>query len=211
MIQLHTEVAAPALCPEIRLHLITSRCSLWSRTEDDARAAGLPDPFWAFCWGGGEALARYVIDHPSSVRDKTVLDFGSGSGVNAIAAAKANAKHIVACDIDPIATEAIGMNAGLNEVALEIRNTDPTVDQDSQYNVVLAGDVLYDRELAGRVMSWLLSLAALGSEVLIGDPGRGHLAEAFTEPLRSYEVAADVGGPATNIARVLRLTPPEGG
>src|SRR5579863_6226180 len=121
-VRANTVLAAPSLVPEIRLHLATEILPLWSRTEEEIERTGLPPPYWAFAWAGGQALARYVLDHPECVRDRTVLDFGSGSGLVAIAAAMAGAKSVLAADIDPYAMAAIALNASTNGVAIDIRD-----------------------------------------------------------------------------------------
>jgi predicted nicotinamide N-methyase len=173
--------------PEIRLHVADEATDLWQKTEDELGRMGLPPPFWAFAWAGGQALARYVLDHPETVRDRRVLDFASGSGLVAIAAVKAGARGVTACDIDPFAITAIGLNAEANGVAVEALQAD-LVGRDEGWETVLAGDICYERDTAERVMAWLRTLSRRGAAVLIGDPGRSYLPKTVLEPLATYEV-----------------------
>jgi len=186
----HTRVVPSRLCPEIRLHLITADCDLWRATEEQAAAAGLVDPYWAFCWAGGQALARYVLDHPEVVSGKSVLDFGAGGAVEGIAAALCGGRTLCA-DIDPLAVFAAERNAALNRVDFAT-TTDDLVGQNSlEHEVVLVGDVFYGTDMAGPVIRWLRALAARGATVLIGDPDRGFLDTSGLEPLARYDAPAD--------------------
>ena len=173
--------------PEIRLHVADEATSLWQRTEDELGEIGLAPPFWAFAWAGGQALARYVLDHPDSVRGRRVLDFASGSGLVAIAAAMAGAGSVEACDIDPFAEAAMRLNAAENGVAIRPRLED-LVGRDEGWDAVLAGDICYERDTAQRVTRWLSTLSRRGATVLIGDPGRSYLPKDQLEPLATYEV-----------------------
>ena len=173
--------------PEIKLHVADEATELWQRTEEELGEMGLPPPFWAFAWAGGQALARYVLDHPESVRGRRVLDFASGSGLCAIAALKAGAASVEASDIDAFAITAIGLNAAANRVAVQALELD-LVGEDRNWGTVLAGDICYERDLAGRVSDWLETLARRGATVLIGDPGRSYLPTERLEPLATYEV-----------------------
>jgi predicted nicotinamide N-methyase len=170
--------------PEIVLHLADEATELWLKTEEELGEIGLPPPFWAFAWAGGQGLARYVLDHPDIVRGKRVLDFASGSGLVAIAAAKAGARCVEACDIDVFARAAIALNAAANGVVVEILEGD-LVGEDLGWDVALAGDVSYERDMAGAVTDWLAALKARGATALIGDPGRAYLARD-----RLVEIAA---------------------
>jgi predicted nicotinamide N-methyase len=183
----NTRVLAVPHAPEIRLHLADEATELWHKTEEELGELGLPPPFWAFAWAGGQALARYLLDRPELVRGKQVLDFASGSGLVAIAAARAGAASVEASDVDGFAVAAIGLNAALNGVAVEPRAAD-LVGRDEGWDAVLAGDIFYDRDIAERVTDWLFSIAARGATVLIGDPGRSYLAKDRLEQLASYEV-----------------------
>lgn len=173
--------------PEIRLHLADEATELWQKTEDELEAIGLPPPFWAFAWAGGQALARYLLDSPEAVRGRSVLDFASGSGLVAIAAALAGASAVEASDIDGFAASAIGLNAGLNGVAVTVRTGD-LVGLDEGWDVVLAGDISYERDMAARATTWLRGLARRGALVLVGDPGRSYLARDLLEPIATYSV-----------------------
>ena len=178
-----TSWAAVPFVPEIRLLTAAEPYGLWDLSERDA------PPFWAFPWAGGQALARYVLDHPEIVRGRRVLDAASGSGLVAIAAAEAGAASVIAADLDPNAVAAIGMNALANDAAtVTARVLDLAADDPSGAQVVLAADVFYQRELAELALRFLRSAAASGADVLVADPGRAFLpAEALT-PLASYEV-----------------------
>ncbi len=173
--------------PEILLHVADEATALWARTEEELGAVGLPPPFWAFAWAGGQALARYVLDRPETVRGRTVLDFASGSGLVAIAAARAGAGRVEASDIDAFAIAAIRLNAGANGVAVEPVAED-LIGADRGWDTVLAGDICYERDLAARVVAWLEALARRGARVLVGDPGRSYLPRERLEALATNEV-----------------------
>jgi predicted nicotinamide N-methyase len=173
--------------PEIRLHVAEEATALWQRTEEELGAMGLPPPFWAFAWAGGQALARYILDHPGLVRGRRVLDVASGSGLVAIAAAMAGASEVVAADIDAFATTAIALNAAANGVQVRPRHGD-LVGSDEGWDVVLAGDIFYEREIAERVSSWLVHLERRGATVLIGDPGRSYLPRDKLLEIARYHV-----------------------
>ena len=173
--------------PEILLHVADEATALWARTEEELGAVGLPPPFWAFAWAGGQALARYVLDRPGTVRGRTVLDFASGSGLVAIAAARAGAGRVEASDIDAFAVAAIRLNARANGVAVEPVAED-LIGTDRGWDAVLAGDICYERDLAARVVAWLEALARRGALVLVGDPGRSYLPWERLEALATYEV-----------------------
>jgi len=157
------------------------------KTEEELGRLGLPPPFWAFAWAGGEALARYLLDRPEVVRGRRVLDLASGSGLVAIAAARAGAASVEASEIDAFAIAAIGLNAALNGVRAEARAAD-LIGRDEGWGAVLAGDIFYDRDIAEPVTEWLSGLARRGATVLIGDPGRSYLDQGRLERLATYEV-----------------------
>lgn len=186
-IRAHTRLLPVPHAPEISLHVAEEATELWQKTEEELSTIGLPPPFWAFAWAGGQALARYVLDHPQTVRGRKVLDFASGSGLVAIAAARAGAAQVIAADIDAFAAAAIGLNAAANGVAVAIR-LDDLIGRDEGWETVLAGDICYERALAGQVIDWLAALAARGAQVLIGDPGRSYLPKDRLVELASYQV-----------------------
>ena len=178
-----TSWAAVPFVPEIRLLTAPEPFALWDLTQRDA------PPFWAFPWAGGQALARYVLDHPETVSGRRVLDAASGSGLVAIAAARAGAASVVAGDLDPNAVTAIGINARANEVSTVTADVlDFASDEPSGAQVVLAADVFYQRELAGLALRFLRRAAASGADVLVADPGRAFLPADALTPLASYEV-----------------------
>ncbi len=186
-IRANTAMTAPPHVPEIRLRLASEAHDLWRKTEEELQAIGLPPPFWAFAWAGGQGLARYVLDHPETVCGKHVLDFASGSGLVAIAAAKSGAAHVLAADTDPFCAAAARLNASANGVAFDFVSTD-LIGRDGGWDIVLAGDVFYDRQLAGLVIPWFSFLAAKGAEILIGDPGRSYLPKERMAALAVYQV-----------------------
>lgn len=191
---------------EISLYVAAEVTGLWHNTEDDLEKFGLPPPFWAFAWAGGQGLARYVLDHPDTVRDKRVLDFASGSGLVAIAALMAGAGSVEANEIDGFAVEAIRINAETNGVMPTIRLGD-LVGTDEGWDVILAGDICYDREMTARVLIWLKRLKARGADVVLGDPGRAFLPKEGLEELAEYRVPTSKAIEDTEIkrTRVFRL------
>lgn len=183
----NTAPERPPLIPEITLFLATELVPLWQATEADLSALGLPPPYWAFAWAGGQAVARYVLDHPEIVAGKRVLDFASGSGLVAIAAAQAGAAQVTASDIDPFAVAAITLNAAANDVAVSATDRD-MIGEHGAWDVVLAGDICYERPLAGRVEAWLRALSEDGVTVFLGDPGRTYLPKHGLEWVIRYAV-----------------------
>lgn len=183
----NTAIMAPPHVPEIRLYLASEAHDLWLKTEDELEEIGLPPPFWAFAWAGGQGLSRYILDHPQTVAGKRVLDFASGSGLVAIAAKLAGASHVLAADIDPWAETAIRLNAGENGVDI-VFDGDDLVDLLVDADVVLAGDVFYDRDFADRLIPWFRRLAAQGRLVLVGDPGRAYLPKGQLDARATYQV-----------------------
>jgi predicted nicotinamide N-methyase len=171
----NTAITAPPLVPEIRLYLATEVTPIWQATEETLARNALPPPFWAFAWAGGQALARYLLDNPEVVAGREVLDFGAGSGLVAIAAAKAGAARVTAAEIDHFAAASIAANAALNGVAIEVVTTDLLDGGNRFWKLVTAGDICYEQPMAERAMRWLRRLAGRGSRVLLGDPGRAHL------------------------------------
>lgn len=186
-IQAETRLRSVPLVPEISLHVADEAVPIWHRTEEELGQLGLPPPFWAFAWAGGQALARHVLDDEACVKDRRVLDFASGSGLVGIAAMKAGAAQVDCADIDPFAQHAIALNGAANGVQLQVRGED-LIGRDEGWDTVLAGDICYERDLAERVFIWLLTLARRGAMVLIGDPGRSYLPKDQLEQLGEYHV-----------------------
>jgi predicted nicotinamide N-methyase len=183
----HTRLMPVPHVPCLSLHVADEATELWQKTEDELGEIGLPPPFWAFAWAGGQGLARYILDHPEEVCGKRVLDFASGSGLVAIAAARAGCADVQACDIDAYAVAAIGLNASANHVTVAV-STGDLVGCDDGWDVILAGDICYERGLAARVTDWLVLLAARGARVLVGDPGRAYLPRDQLTELARYQV-----------------------
>jgi predicted nicotinamide N-methyase len=186
-IKSNTTIMSPPHVLEIRLHLASEAHDLWLKTEDELQEIGLPPPFWAFAWAGGQGLARYVLDHPEQVAGRTAVDFASGSGLVAIAAAKAGAASVTAVDIDPWAETAISLNAAANDVDVSF-NGENVIGSDVDADVLLAGDVFYDRAFAEALTPWFSTLARKGVIVLVGDPGRAYLPKTRLEACGTYEV-----------------------
>ncbi|ARM90333.1 ribosomal RNA methyltransferase protein [Rhizobium sp. CIAT894] len=186
-IRANTSVMAPPHVPEISLHLASEAHELWLKTEEELEAIGLPPPFWAFAWAGGQGLARYILDNVEMVRGKRVLDFASGSGLVGIAAVMAGALEVTACDIDPWAEAAVRLNAQVNHVSLGFTGAD-LIGRAVDADIVLAGDVFYDSAFAAALVPWLATLAADGKLVLVGDPGRSYLPRDRLEYCAVYEV-----------------------
>ncbi|MEO7054043.1 MAG: 50S ribosomal protein L11 methyltransferase [Rhizomicrobium sp.] len=180
----NSQLLAPPLVPEIRLHLASEVIPLWRKTEEELAEIGVPPPYWAFAWAGGQALARYLLDHPDLVIGKRVLDFGSGSGLVALAAAKAGAAHVSAADIDPFAIAAIARNAAVNNVNVETISEN-VIGTDDRFDLILVGDMCYERPLAERLMAWLQTSRA---DVLLGDPGRSYFPKTGLTQLATYAV-----------------------
>jgi predicted nicotinamide N-methyase len=181
----NTTLAVPPLTPEIRLHLGGDVIPLWQKIEEEQGVEGLPPPYWAFAWPGGQAVARFILDHPDTVRGKSVLDFGAGSGLIAIAAAMVGARTSAA-EIDRLAAAAIALNAEANSVDIAIRCAD-VIGQDG-WEVLLVGDMCYERPLAERLVAWLTEQTRRGVQVVIGDPGRTYFPPSGMEKLASYDI-----------------------
>jgi predicted nicotinamide N-methyase len=187
-VQRNTAITAPPLVPEIRLHLATEVTPIWHATEKSLAGNALPPPFWAFAWAGGQALARYLLDHPEAVAGGEVLDIGSGSGIVAIAAAKAGASRVVAAEIDPFAAAAIALNAPLNGVTIAIETRDLLDRAAAGWGVALAGDICYEEPMSSRALALLRRIAARGRLALLGDPGRAYLPKSGLTELARYTV-----------------------
>jgi predicted nicotinamide N-methyase len=183
----NTTLAAPPLCPELPLYTATGSIELWQATETFLERPNLPPPFWAFAWPGGQALARHLLDHPELVRGFHVLDFASGGGLQAIAAARAGAARVTATEIDPLALEMMALNFATSGVEVEVSGAD-VVDTDGGWDVVLAGDVCYEKTMSERIVAWLRRLSARGALVLMGDPGRTYLPKAGLTAVATHDV-----------------------
>lgn len=187
-VRAHTRLTSAPHVPEIQLYLAEDAFDLWERVEAEVGESGLAPPFWAFAWAGGQALARYVLDNPHLVEGKRVLDLAAGCGIVAIAAARAGAAEVVANEIDQFAIDAIALNAGANNVPIHTVLGD-MVDGDGQgADVVLAGDIFYDKAMTARMMPFIERLQARGATVLVGDPGRAHLPKEKFEEVVRYRV-----------------------
>ena len=184
----HTTARAASAVPEIVLHQADDALGLWERTELAAGGAQLPPPFWAFAWAGGQAVARYLLDHPDVVRGNRVLDVAAGGGVTAIAAALAGASAVTATEIDPAAVEALALNAALNQVTVAAVCRDVLDEPVPDVDVVTAGDVFYNRDMAARVLTFLERAAADGVAVLVGDPGRAYVPRGDLVELARYDI-----------------------
>jgi predicted nicotinamide N-methyase len=184
----HTRLQRPPHAREIQLHLASEIEPIWRSTEEALQREGVDPPFWAFAWAGGQALARYLLDHPEEVRGRRVLDFATGSGLVAIAAMKAGAMSALGADIDPFCADAVALNAEANGVKVGFTSENlldaPAPDAD----LICAGDICYEWPLADRVRAWLEAARGRGARVLIGDPGRAYLPREGLEPLAVYEV-----------------------
>jgi len=185
----NTRLQHPPHTPELRLHLADEITPIWRMTEEALAGIGLPPPFWAFAWAGGQALARYLLDNPAVVAGKAVLDFASGSGLVAIAAARAGAARVLAADIDPFCGAALALNAEANGVAVEFTDANLLdAPAPAWADVILAGDICYEKPLAERVLAWLAAARAAGATVLIGDPGRSYFPREGLTKLAEYQV-----------------------
>ncbi len=183
-VRANTVAMTPPLVPEITLHLAAEVVPIWRKTEEELQEMGVPPPYWAFAWAGGQALARYILDHPQSVAGKRVLDIGSGSGLVGIAAMKAGAARATAADIDVFAAAAIARNAVINGVTVKVATCN-LIGGTAPWDVILVGDLFYERPLAERLLAWLKPLQA---EVLMGDPGRTYFPKEGVEKLATYNV-----------------------
>ena len=170
----NTRLGAAPLVPELALYLADAVMPLWEMTEADLERQGVPPPYWAFAWPGGQAVARLILDRPALVKARRVLDLGAGGGIAAIAAMRAGALRATANDIDALALAAIALNAAANGVTIDALGRDLLDDPARDWDIILAGDLCYEKPMAGRVMGWLRTAASTGTTVLLGDPGRAY-------------------------------------
>lgn len=185
----NTRLERPPHAPELLLHLASEITPIWRMTEEALSEIGLPPPFWAFAWAGGQALARYVLDHPQLVAGRRVIDFAAGSGIVGLAARKVGAARVLAADIDPFCGPAIGLNAEANGVEIEFTDRDLLEAPPPAWaEVILAGDICYEKPLAERVMAWLKAARSADATVLIGDPGRSYFPRQGLTRLAEYQV-----------------------
>jgi predicted nicotinamide N-methyase len=191
----HTRVTRPTLVPEVQLYVADDVVGLWEAMETEGGGAGQDPPFWAAAWPGGQALARYVLDHPDAVAGRRVLDLGAGSGLVAVAALLAGARGVLASDVDPYSHTAVVLNAQLNGVSgIELAG-DVLADELPDVEVVLAGDVCYDREMTARVLPFLGAAWLGGASVFLGDPGRAYVPSEGLVEQAVYDVVDADGGP----------------
>ena len=184
----NTKLISPPLVPEMLLHLAAESLPIWQKTEDELGEFNLPPPYWAFAWAGGQAVGRYLIDHPEICRGQSVLDLGSGSGISAIAAAKTGALSVVAADIDKVALAACALNARANAADLKITGADLIAELPRGEDIVIIGDLFYECQLADRVVAYIAEAKACGSAVFIGDPQRSYFPEGRYTRLAEYQV-----------------------
>ena len=205
----NTTVLSPPLLPEIKLHLAEESLAIWAKTEAELGASGLPPPYWAFAWAGGQALGRYLLDTPGVIAGKRVLDLAAGCGVGGIAAMRAGAAAAVCNDIDDFAGAAMALNAALNAVALTIQLKDLLSGEPATADIVLVGDVFYEKPLAARALAWLIASQMAGALILAGDPQRSYFPKSEFEYISEYLVPVSRELEDTEIKRtsVWRLKP----
>jgi len=189
-IRANTALARPAMVPEFELWLASEYVPIWQATEDWLEQHNVDPPYWAFCWPGGQAIARHLLDHPELVQGRHVVDFAAGSAVSALAAARAGARGVVANDIDALSLVAARLNAEANGLAIATSGEDwlAAGDGEPEADVVIAGDVCYERAMSARALQWLRSHAARGRLVLLGDPGRNYFSAKGLEECARYEI-----------------------
>ncbi|MCO5071029.1 MAG: methyltransferase [Rhizobiaceae bacterium] len=183
----NTTLGAPPHVPEILLHLADEAHDLWQKTEEELAEIGLPPPFWAFAWAGGQGLSRYLLDNPAVLAGKRALDFAAGSGLVGIAAVNAGARDVISADIDPFCEAAMRLNAAANNVALETVIAD-LIGHDHGWDVLLAGDIFYQRDIVDRLVPWFETLRRRGCVIIVGDPGRAYLPKDRLEQVAEYSV-----------------------
>jgi predicted nicotinamide N-methyase len=203
-VRAYTRPVRPPLVPEVTLQVAADVVALWEAIEEERGTAPTEPPFWAAAWPGGQALARYVLDAPETVAGRSVLDLGAGSGLVAVAAALAGARQVVASEIDPFGHAAIAVNAEVNGVTPVAVLGDVLGEEPPVVDVVLAGDVCYDRVMSERVLPWLEAARARGAEVYLGDPGRPYVPTDRLTEVATFDVP-DTEGPQVRRTTVWRL------
>ncbi|KAB2915277.1 MAG: methyltransferase [Hyphomicrobiaceae bacterium] len=186
-IRTNTKILAVPLVPEIRLHLAEESLPIWQKTEEELGRMNVPPPYWAFAWAGGQALARYVLDN-AIVRGRNVLDLGAGAGLTAIAAMKAGAVRALAADIDALALAAVSLNAEANAVSVATTDADLLASPPGAFDVILVGDLFYERPLAERVLAFIETASSRGAEILVGDPRRSYFPKDRFRQVAEYSV-----------------------
>jgi predicted nicotinamide N-methyase len=183
----NTRLQAPPHTPELRLHLADEITPIWRMTEEALETMGVPPPFWAFAWAGGQALARWVLDHPEEAKGRRVLDFACGGGLVGIAAALCGGA-VEAVDVDPFCAAAVALNAEANGVEVRFRCADLLDVPPPAVDLILAGDISYEKPVAEKVRRWLATARAAGTQVLMGDPGRSYFSREGLVQLAEYRV-----------------------
>ncbi|MFK4058439.1 class I SAM-dependent methyltransferase [Brevundimonas sp. NPDC046655] len=184
----NTRLQAVPHAPEISLWLADEITPLWRLTEEELGAMGLPPPFWAFAWAGGQALARWLLDHPDQVAGQRVIDLATGSGLVAVAAMKAGAASVLAADIDPFCAAAVAANAKSNGVEIAFTDANLLDAPPPPADLICAGDVFYEKPMAEAVLTWLKQAQANGTRVIVGDPGRTYFPKSGLTLLAEYTV-----------------------
>ncbi|MFM7084049.1 MAG: class I SAM-dependent methyltransferase [Hyphomicrobium sp.] len=184
----NTKLTSPPLLPEVSLYLAHESLPIWKKMEDHLDELNVPPPFWAFAWPGGQALARYILDRPEEIANKRILDIGAGSGLTAIAAAKAGAASVLAVDIDAFALGAIFLNAQANQVLVKAKDKDFITEEFGNADIILVGDLFYERPLAEKVMAFLRKVAQDKVKILIGDPQRTYFPKNEFCCITQYDV-----------------------
>jgi len=191
-IRANTRLQPVPHAPEISLWLADEITPIWRLTEEALGELGLPPPFWAFAWAGGQALSRYILDHPQEVAGKRVLDFAAGSGLVGVAAMQAGAARVLCADIDSFCQAAVAANAQANGVALDFTGRDLLDAAPPDVDVICAGDICYEKPMTEAVLAWLAQARAQararGTRVLIGDPGRTYFPRTGLDFLAEYRV-----------------------
>jgi predicted nicotinamide N-methyase len=216
-IRANTRLApVPGLCSgrsgnraELRIWQADEITPIWSATEADLARQGLDPPFWAFPWAGGQAVARLILERPELVRSKRVLDIAAGSGMIAVAAAMSGAAAVLANDIDPLCEAAAALNAEANAVTIGWMGGDLLQGPPPEVDVILAGDIFYQKQMADRFLDWLGRAAAQGADVYAGDPGRAYAPQGGAAPMAEYDIATttDLESVTSRRSRVWKLGP----